>query len=142
MRDAANDGFTLNEKNVRDFYAEFLGSADLSAFVTQRCSEDIIWENFLPADIPFGGAWRGRAAVIDYLQRMMQVIRITSFEINSVVVEGTTAVIFGSEQSEVIPNSKSYAMDWVHRLEFSSPSRVCRAREYNDTAAMHRAFVG
>jgi len=132
--------FVLDEAFVQQFYTEFLGAGDLAEFAETHFRSDIVWDNFLPEIIPFGGSWEGRAAVVDFLNLMMGQIRIKAFDIERILVAGNTAVITGHEDSDVTSTGQGYGMDWVHILDFDDTGRVARAREYNDTAAMQAAF--
>ena len=140
MTDSAT--FVLDAAAVQQFYTEFLGARDLAGFAGERFTSDIVWDNFLPEIIPFGGSWQGRAAVIDYLTLMMGQIRIKSFDIERILVAGNSAVITGHEDGDVTTTGQAYGMDWVHILDFDDTGRVARAREYNDSAAMQAAFNG
>ena len=132
--------FVLDEAAVQQFYTEFLGSRDLAEFAETHFTADIVWDNFLPEIIPFGGSWEGRPAVVDFLNLMMGQIRIKAFDIERILVAGNSAVIAGHEDSDVTSTGHGYGMDWVHILDFDDTGRVARAREYNDTAAMQAAF--
>ena len=82
----------------------------------------------------------GVIGVVDYLTLMMGQIRIKAFDIKRILVAGNSAVITGHEDSDVITTGQEYGMDWVHILDFDDTGRIARAREYNDTAAMQKAF--
>ena len=138
MTDTAK--FVIDEAAVQQFYTEFLGARDLAGFAETHFTTDIVWDNFLPEIIPFGGSWEGRAAVVDYLVLMMGQIRIKAFDIERILVAGNSAVITGHEDSDVTSTGQGYGMDWVHILDFDDTGRVARAREHNDTAAMQAAF--
>ncbi len=138
MTDSAT--FVLDEAAVQQFYAAFLSARDLAEFAETHFTADIVWDNFLPEIIPFGGSWEGRPAVVDFLNLMMGQIRIKAFDIKRILVAGNSAVITGHEDSEVITTGQEYGMDWVHILDFDDTGRIARAREYNDTAAMQKAF--
>jgi ketosteroid isomerase-like protein len=134
--------FVLDEAFVQQFYTAFLGARDLAEFAEEHFASDVVWDNFLPEIIPFGGSWEGRAAVVEFLTLMMGQIRIKAFDIERILVAGNSAVITGHEDSDVTTNGNAYGMDWVHILDFDDTGRVARAREYNDTAAMQAAFAG
>ena len=140
MTDSAT--FVLDEAAVQHFYTAFLGARDLAGFAETHFTTDIVWDNYLPEIIPFGGSWAGRATVVDYLTLMMGQIRIKAFDIERILVAGNSAVITGHEDSDVITTGQEYGMDWVHILDFDDTGRIARAREYNDTAAMQGAFGG
>lgn len=130
----------LRADQVQSFYAGFAGCTDLAAFLRSTCSETIVWENYLPANVPFGGKFAGTQAVSGFLARMMQSIRIEAFRIDRILIDGSSAVVCGFESSSVPATGKRYEMDWVHVLTFGERGALEHVREYNDTAAMAEAF--
>lgn len=128
------------EARVREFYSLLL--SDLSeAFKRGLVDENILWENFLPEDFPFGGTYTGRAELETYIAEIGAGIQINDFEVANVYVDGQTAIAIGHEQSEVRATGKPYTMDWVHVLRFNPAGAIEYLREYNDTARMAVAFA-
>ncbi|MEH6550533.1 MAG: nuclear transport factor 2 family protein [Pseudomonadales bacterium] len=124
---------------VKQFYADFLACTDLPAFLEKYIVDEVVWENFLPSNIPFGGSFSGKAAYAEYLTILLQAIDMQQFDIDKIVVDGELVVIFGSETSKVYATELSYTMDWIHELKIVD-GMIVYAREYNDTAAMTIAF--
>jgi hypothetical protein len=125
---------------VNEFYGLLLSDL-LALFDHGLVTDDIVWDNFLPEDFPFGGTYKGRAGLETYLGQIGAAIQINDFQILDVFVDGNTALATGSEQSNVVATGKSYQMDWVHLLRFNDAGAVEYLREYNDTARMAVAFA-
>lgn len=125
---------------VNDFYRLLL--SDLPALFDQGlATDDIVWDDFLPEDFPFGGTYGGRSGLETYVAELGAGIEINDFQISDIYVDDNTATVIGSEQSKVIATGKSYQMDWVHLLRFNDAGAVEYLREYNDTARMAVAFA-
>ncbi len=128
-----------SSQRAQTFYDDFLTCTDLEAFCEKYFSDETLWENYLPVNVPFGGSYTGEKAICDYFISMMQSIKINSFNIERMIEQGNKVVITGSEGSDVLSTGLSYTMDWVHILEFKD-EKLHKVREYNDTAAMTVAF--
>jgi uncharacterized protein len=125
---------------VNDFYRLLL--SDLPALFDQGlATEDIVWDNFLPENFPFGGTYKGRSGLETYVAELGAGIEIKDFQISNIFVDDNTATVVGSEVSNVIATGKPYQMDWVHLLRFNDVGAVEYLREYNDTARMAVAFA-
>lgn len=125
---------------VNDFYRLLL--SDLPALFDQGLATDnIVWDNFLPENFPFGGTYTGRSGLETYVAELGAGIEINDFQISNIFVDDNTATVVGSEESKVVATGKSYQMDWVHLLRFNDAGAVEYLREYNDTARMAVAFA-
>ncbi|NQV20568.1 MAG: nuclear transport factor 2 family protein [Rhodospirillales bacterium] len=128
------------DARVREFYELLLGDLP-EAFNRGLIDENILWENFLPEDFPFGGAYSGRGELETYLAEIGESIEINDFQITNIYVDDQTAIVTGLEQSNVHATGKPYTMDWVHILRFNDHGAIEFVREYNDTARMAAAFA-
>ena len=126
-------------ETVQTFYSLF-GQGRIPELLEDLVAPDAVLENRLPAPIPFGGSFEGREGFARYLERILAGISIESFEIDEILADGDRVVVIGRETSLVRETGKRYTMDWVHVLRVSE-GRVVHMREYNDTAAMHEAFL-
>ena len=77
---------------------------------------DFVWDNPLPAGIPFGGRFDGRAGAVDYLGLIFDNIEMEEFVIDEVVASGDRVVVLGREASYVRATGRRYRMNWVHVL--------------------------
>lgn len=128
------------DARVREFYGLLL--SDLSeAFNRGLVDENILWENFLPEEFPFGGTYTGRGELETYLADLAGSVQINDFQITNIYVDDMTAIVTGNEQSDVLATGNSYSMDWVHILRFNQQGAIDFVREYNDTARMAVAFA-
>lgn len=125
---------------VNEIYGKLFGDLP-SLFAEGLMTENFVLDNFLPTDFPFGGTYAGLAGLQSYLGEIGSSIQIKNFQITDVLVDGNTAMIIGSEHSEVLATGKTYQMDWVHQLRFNDNGALEYMKEYNDTARMAVAFA-
>ncbi|NIB41504.1 nuclear transport factor 2 family protein [Pseudomaricurvus alkylphenolicus] len=123
---------------VTSFYHLFeSGNAEAAA---DLLSEDIEWHNPMPEQIPFGGEYRGRAAVIAYWTELMAALEMGPMEVDQMVAQDDTVVVVGRESSTARSTGKEYQIHWVHLYKITD-GKIVYVREYNHTAAMLQAFV-
>lgn len=103
-------------------------------------AQQVELENPLPAHIPFGGVYTGRAGFLKYVSEVFKAIEIEKFDLIEWVAEETTVVVRGYEESLVKSTGRRYGMRWVHWLSFDAQGLITHMREYNDTAEMAAAF--
>ena len=130
-----------NIQRVQDFYRLLL--SDFPAAREKYFAENIIWENPLPAIVPFGGTYHGADELLGYFGGLdaaidMQPLHITDFVANDNVV----AAIGVEQDTRVKSTGKHYNMPFVHVIRFNDDGKVTHVREYNDTREMVAAFEG
>lgn len=127
-----------NHDTVRTFYQHFATGKfeDAAAMLTS----EFVLTNPLPEPISFGGRFEGSEGFLAYLGGISGTLEILEFAVDDVICDGDRAVVTGRERSRVVATDLVYTMEWVHVLELRD-GRVVSLREYNDTAAMHAAFV-
>lgn len=128
-----------NETITRRFYARIL-AGDAEGAVAELTTPDLVWDNPLPAPIPYGGRFEGAAGARRYLELVFQTLEIESFEIDELIAAGDRVVVLGREAARVPTTGRRYSGQWVHVLRLRD-GRIAQIREYNDTAEMRSAFV-
>ena len=123
---------------AQQFYGSLL--TDFDTAVREYVSDAFVLENYLPAEIPFGGRYEGHEGLGRYLGELAAAIEMGPLDLKEWLASGNSVVVRGSESSTVLATGKRYAMDFVHWLEFDEDGRVVSMREYNDTAEMASAF--
>jgi len=133
-----------NEKSlvVRfQHYAETMKS-DFEASL-DLLSDDIVWVNLLPANVPFGGKYVGKQEVVRYFTLLAEafVIGEHHWEKFDFIESGNTLVMVGSEdEGKVISTGKVFDLNFVWVIRFDDDGKICYVREHNDTAAIGDAF--
>ena len=126
-------------ETAQAFYDAFLSMRDPAEFCAQHFDENATWEIFLPDSVPYGGRYRGRDAIRDYLVTVFGHLQMKHFEVKTLIVEGDTAVALGAEAGYVPATGRTMESDFVHVIRFEN-GKVAHGREYYDTYAMERAF--
>lgn len=127
-------------QRTTDFYRTLL--SDFPRACREFCSPDIVWENPLPAAIPFGGTYRGLEGMATYFQELMQAIEMSPLHFDDILVTGSVVAAVGVEGNTLVRSTgRRYDMPFVHVLRFDTESRVVRVREYNDIRYMLEAFA-
>jgi ketosteroid isomerase-like protein len=128
-----NEGATLR------FYDRVL-SGDAEGAIADFMAPDTVWENPLPAPIPYGGRFEGAEGAGRYLGLVFETLDIEAFDIDEVIAARDRVVVLGRERARVRKTGRRYSGHWVHVLRFRD-GRVRHLREYNDTAEMLSAFA-
>ncbi len=123
---------------VETMYAAF-GRGDVVG-VLALVSDDCDWRCLAPKSVPFGGEYRGRAAVSRFFERVGGAMRFTAFRPGRFVVEGDTVVVLGRDEGFVIATNRAVAYDWTHVFTVKD-GRVAAFREFFDAAAIDAAFA-
>ena len=97
--------------------------------------------NPLPSALPFGGRYEGFDGLRHYMSGLNRHIRIETFQVQQIFIDGQTAVVLGHEESQIITSGGRYSMDWIHVLIFDDEGRYTSLREYNDIARMLDAMT-
>jgi len=127
------------ETIVRAFYGRVLGG-DVEAALREDLTEDFVWENPLPAAVPFAGAFAGATGAARYIESIFAHLDLESFEIDAVAPTGTTVVVLGHETARAKATGRRYTQHWIHAIEVRG-GRIARIREYNDSAAVLQALA-
>ena len=127
-------------ERTRAFYQMALVDLE-KALELYVATEGFVWENPLPAHIPFGGSLEGHAGLRRYLALVNDAIEMNEFEFGEMVAQGDTVMAAGHEASRIRATGRSYEMDFVHLVKFTPDGKLLRVREYNDTASIGAAFA-
>lgn len=126
---------------TREFYHLLLNDFDAAA--TRFIADDFVWENPLPACVPFGGVYHGVEGLGTYLTGLLAAIQMSPLQFDEMIVTGRTVAAIGVESdTRVVSSGKRYSMPFVHVIRFNDSDKVTHVREYNDTREMVVAFGG
>ena len=106
-------------------------------------SPDVVWENYLPAHVPFGGKYEGIQELVKYLTQLSESIVMGPLEYLEYYAETdtNTLIVVGKEnESTSKTTGRTYNMPFVWIAKFSEEGRLIYCREHNDTREMSAAF--
>lgn len=107
--------------------------------VLATVADDVDWQLTGPATIPFAGSHKGRAAVATFLATIAASVDVLAFDIERMIVDGDTVVVFGREHFRVRATGRAWNAEWV-QVHTVRDGVICRFREYTDTAAIAAAY--
>jgi ketosteroid isomerase-like protein len=123
-----------------EFYEALV--TDPGRAIQDYLAPEFVWENPLPAGIPFGGAYQGVEGLGRYLGELLSAIDMTPLHFTDVVASGPVVALIGIEaDTRVKSTGKHYTMPFVHVVRFNGDGRISHIREYNDTREMVAAFA-
>lgn len=123
---------------IKTFYHHFeSGNGEAAAAML---AENIVWENPMPEEIPFGRRYEGREGVVRYWGELMETLDMGPMEVEQMIAQDDTVVVTGREASTVKATGKNYDMQWVHLFKVAD-GKIVSGREYNNTAEMLKAFM-
>lgn len=106
-------------------------------------SDDFVWENYLPAHMPFGGRYEGVAGLQRYLGQLAKTWVIGELEFHDFVFDPSTRTLAATgveKQGKAVPTGRTCDMAFVWVFRFAEDGRLSYLREYNDTAAIGGTF--
>lgn len=107
----------------------------LAAMLAADCS----WNVAGPADIPWAGHYEGPEQVNDYARRLTDRVHFRTFSTDSMVEQGDTVVVCGSEKAEVVGTGKEYVNLFAHVFALQD-GKIRFFQEYGDTADIEKAL--
>jgi ketosteroid isomerase-like protein len=104
-------------------------------------ADDVQFEIYGPKELPFTGKWRGRDEVATALAKNFALLADQRPEIQHLVAQGDTVVLFARESGRFLPTNKPYDIHFVQLFQFRD-GKVVLVREVCDDASMRLAAAG
>ncbi|MDH3998710.1 MAG: hypothetical protein OET90_07705, partial [Desulfuromonadales bacterium] len=104
---------------------------------------EVVWENYVPEHVPFGGKYEGIQALVTYLTELTMSIHMGPLEYHNFYVETdtNTVVVTGKELNSISKTTgRTYNMPFVWIARFTDEGRLIYCREHNDTLELGAAF--
>ena len=105
-------------------------------------AEDVLWINYVPEHLPYGGEYRGLGELAELFAQYVAALEIGKIEVEEYFVTADNAVIATGKEcdSRVKSTGKRYTMSFVWVARFNEHGKINYLREYNDTFPMAEAF--
>jgi ketosteroid isomerase-like protein len=123
---------------VKHVYESFR-NGDAESFL-DALDADIEWHIPEMADVPFGGTWRSREGVSQFLRKLSESQEVLDFRAEQFIAQGNTVVVLGCFVMYVKSTGRESASDWAHVWTLNG-GKVTHFREYVDTATVTRAHA-
>lgn len=126
-----------NADVVKKAYEAF-NAKDLDTFAGMM-SPSCQWNVAGPADIPWAGHYEGPEQVKEYARTLTNEVHFCSFLTESVVEQGDTVIVRGSESATVNSTGKDFVSLFAHVFKVED-GKITYFQEYGDTADIERAL--
>lgn len=111
-----------------------LDRADVPALM-DALTEDVEWEMYGVATMPFGGPRVGKEQVVAWYNQLLSACKFTRIDRREYVTQGDTCVALGFAEGRVRATGRSFSTDWAQVFTVRD-CRVCRFREFVDSVAL------
>src|SRR3954447_16933339 len=120
---------TTEKDNVKLLQEQYRAvvRGDVAAFAA-ALADDIELDIFGGPDLPFAGSWKGREEVLKAVARNFSLLEDQRPEVESVVAQGDTVVVFARERGRFKATGREYEIRWAQWFTFRD-GLVSRVRE-------------
>ena len=125
-----------NVELIKSLYASF-SKGDTEAIIA-ALDENVYWAEPKHAEIPYGGAGRGKTVVREFFKGVGQVT-VKSFEPMEYVASGDRVLAIGRWSGQAKPTGKSFTSEWIMSWIVKN-GKVTSFQGYEDSAAILKAF--
>lgn len=110
--------------------------------VPDHFAEDVLWINYVPDHLPYGGEYRGLDELSELFKQYLGALDLGPIEFDEYFVTTNHAVIAtGTERESLVKATrKRYTMPFVWVARFNEDGKINYLREHNDTYSMAEAF--
>jgi ketosteroid isomerase-like protein len=135
----------MNKDQLIECFTTFMGTVLTTPALAfaDMVDTEVVWENYVPEHVPFGGKYEGIQELVRYLTELTVAIQMGPLEYHEfhAETETNTVVIVGKEIDSVSKTTgRSYNMPFVWIARFSDEGRLTYCREHNDTCELAAAF--
>jgi hypothetical protein len=102
--------------------------------------EEAIYKLSLPKGTPLSGEFRGRQAILEYFERLEQVLEVQEVKTWDFVGNGEQVIVLGDEQFVVKKTGRSCYSEFAFVLDFSG-GKIVRALVIEDLSGVVEAFT-
>jgi ketosteroid isomerase-like protein len=126
-----------NGKLIADLYAAFI-RGDIP-FILKRLSDDVRFEHSDSPEVPYGGTYSGKDAVLSFFGMIDEALEVTSFEPKTYLASGDEVMTTGVETGVARATGRAFTNQWAMRF-LVKDGKVTYARFYDDTAVLAAAL--
>ena len=104
------------------------------------CTDDIEILPALSDVVPWAHSWRGLKEAERFFQVLAEALEFQEYVMDEFIANDDSVVVIGHERCLVRSTKHMVEARWVQIFDFRD-GRICRHREYTDTAAWNAAFT-
>lgn len=102
--------------------------------------DDAVYKLSLPKGTPLSGEFRGKSAILEYFERLEQVLEVLEVETWDFVGNGDQVIVLGDEQFVVKKTGRVCFSEFAFVLDFSG-GKIVRALVIEDLSGVVEAFA-
>ena len=109
----------------------------------EAVTEDFVWENYLPPQVPFGGRYEGAAGLQKYLEQLGANWEIGELVFHDFIFDPETNILAGTgveKNGKSLSTGRTCDMAFIWEFRFTRDGKLKYVREYNDTASIGGTF--
>ena len=127
---------TAEKGNVKFLQEQYraLVRGDVAAFAA-ALADDVELDVIGGPDLPFAGRWKGRDEVLKAIARNFSLLEDQQPEVESVVAQGDTVVVFARERGRFKATGREYDIRWAQWFVFRD-GQLFRMRELAEEAPL------
>ncbi len=108
--------------------------------ILDMCTDDVEWTSAELPNIPFAGAFHGRAGLLDFFGKLSGAVEFLDYQPQSFIADGDKVAVSGVSTARVRATGVSYDDTWVHIFTMKNGKTV-RFEQFHNTAAATAAFM-
>ena len=108
--------------------------------VLDMCTDDIEWTSADLPNIPFTGAFHGKAGVMDFFQKLGAEIEFLDYQPQTFIADEDKVAVAGVSTARVRATGATFDDTWVHIFTMKN-GKVVRVEQFHNTAAAVAAFM-
>ena len=127
---------TAENDNVKSLQEQYraLVRGDVASFAASL-TDDVELDIIGGPDLPFAGRWKGRGEVLKAVARNFSLLEDQQPEVESVVAQGDTVVVFARERGRFRSTGREYDIRWAQWFVFRD-GLLFRMRELAEEGPM------
>jgi len=108
--------------------------------VIDMCADDIEWTSADLPNIPFTGAFHGKAGVMDFFQKLGAMVEFLDYQPQTFIADDEKVAVSGVSTVRVRATGATYDDIWVHIFTMKN-GKMVRFEQFHNTAAAVAAFM-
>lgn len=124
---------------VRQIYSDF-GSGNIPGVIA-ALADKVEWTDAGHVADLYIGKRKGKAAVMDFFQKLGQYLSVSKFEIHDFFPDGNKVAVTGHIAGKANANGNAFATDWAMSWELNDAGKVVRHQLYLDTDNIAKAIA-
>ena len=108
--------------------------------VLDLCADEIEWTSVDLPGIPFTGAFKGKAGVMDFFQKLGAAIEFLDYQPQTFIADDDKVAVMGASTDRVRASGATFDDIWVHIFTMKN-GKIVRFEQFHNTAAVIAAFM-